>query len=177
MARIRSVHPGLFTDEAFASLSFASRIFLIGIWTECDDRGAFEWKPVGLKMRVLAADKVDVEPLLEELSKANIIKKFLHGGRQYGVVRNFCRFQRPKKPKYLHTIPQELLPYVGIGGRGGELDEDEAHSFPKKGEKPPQMKEGEERKKDPSQGKKDSEQTIKDTYAPPAARPNGRVPR
>jgi hypothetical protein len=33
MPRIRSVHPGLFTDEAFVTVSMAARVLLIGVWT------------------------------------------------------------------------------------------------------------------------------------------------
>jgi hypothetical protein len=48
MSRIRSVHPGLWTDEAFVELSFPARMLLMGIWTECDDGGAFVWRPLTL---------------------------------------------------------------------------------------------------------------------------------
>ncbi len=41
MARIRSIHPGLFTDEAFMALSLLARVVLPGLWTECDDQGVF----------------------------------------------------------------------------------------------------------------------------------------
>ena len=46
MARIRSVHPGLWTDEAFVSVSMTARLLAIGLWNQCDDQGAFEWKPI-----------------------------------------------------------------------------------------------------------------------------------
>jgi hypothetical protein len=112
MSRIRSVHPGLFTDEAFVSLSPIARVLLIGVWTECDDRGAFEWKPVTLKMKILPADNADVGKLLEELKAANAVRSYELAGRQYGAVRNFCRYQRPKKPKYIHPIDDEFDTYV-----------------------------------------------------------------
>jgi hypothetical protein len=32
MAHIRSVHPGLFIDDAFLELSMGARVLLIGIW-------------------------------------------------------------------------------------------------------------------------------------------------
>jgi hypothetical protein len=31
-----------------------ARLLLIGIWSEADDRGVFEWKPATLKMRLTA---------------------------------------------------------------------------------------------------------------------------
>jgi hypothetical protein len=113
MARIRSIHPGIFTDEAFASLSMGARVLLLGIWTEADDHGVFEWKPVTLKMRVMPVDNVNIPELLAECEGADVIKRFL-SEKSYGLVRNFCRYQRPKKPKYIHPIPPEFYTYAGL---------------------------------------------------------------
>lgn len=161
MARIRSLHPGFFTDEAIVSVSAFARLLLQGLWVEADDHGIFEWKPVTIKMRVLPVDNVDVGLLLSELSAAGLIREFADGARQYGAVRNFCRFQRPKKPKYIHPIRDEFRTYVASSGASGEPGEVEAGSssplaapegdpVPKKGELAPQMKEegGKERKKE-----------------------------
>ena len=112
MARIRSVHPGLFTDEAFVTCSPLARLLAIGIWTECDDQGAFEWKPITLKMRVLPADQTDVHALLDELIAGNIIARFTVDGHDYGVVRNFGKYQRPKKPQNKHPMPSEWRTYA-----------------------------------------------------------------
>lgn len=92
------MHPGLFTDESYVALSFPARTFLTGLWTECDDYGCFEWKPLRLKMRVLPADNIDIEELLSELESHHWIMRYESDGRAYGAVRNFCRFQRPQKP-------------------------------------------------------------------------------
>jgi hypothetical protein len=148
MARIRSIHPGLFTDEAFASLSDAAQIFLIGLWTECDDRGAFEWKPVTLRMRLRPVKDGSVEPLLAELQAVNIIRSYEHDGRQLGLVRNFCRFQRPKKPNSVHFIPHEFRTYVGLTESSSEPKQPEPIPIPQKGEIAPQMEDGGEEKEE-----------------------------
>jgi len=142
LARIRSVHPGLFTDEAFVTLSPFARLLLIGIWTECDDQGAFEWKPVTLKMRLLAVDNVDVPTLLAELERANTVKRYAAEGREYGAVRNFRKYQRPKKPNCVHPMPDELRTYVALTAVSTELDDDEDAPVPPKSEIPPQMEDG-----------------------------------
>jgi len=118
MARIRSVHPGLFTDEAFVSVSMAARILLIGLWTEADDGGVFEWKPVQIKMRLFPADAVDIPALLAELLAANIVMGFSLDGRSYGALRNFMVYQRPKSPKFVHASTPDVMEYVG-GNRHG----------------------------------------------------------
>lgn len=105
MARIRSVHPSLWTDEAFVSLSIPARLFFIGLWNEADDQGAFEWKPLTLKMRVLPADNVDVAELLSELEEGGRVTRYEVDGKSYGLVRNFTKFQRPKKPNSVHPLP------------------------------------------------------------------------
>ena len=117
MARIRSIHPGLFTDEAFVSLSMTTRVLYMGIWTECDDHGVFEWKPVTLKMRLMPVDNVSIQELLSEMEQSGSIKRF-QSGKGYGLVRNFCRYQRPKEPKYTHPIPPELFKFAGLNHDG-----------------------------------------------------------
>lgn len=141
MSRIRSVHPGLFTDEAFASCSPAAQILLIGVWTECDDNGIFEWKPVTLKMRIMPAHNVDVPALLEELDFHNIVKRFEIKGRWFGAVRNFTKYQRPKFPKSVHTITPDIRNYVGSTIAATEDEAVDGDPIPPNTEKRPQMKE------------------------------------
>lgn len=151
MARIRSVHPGLFTDEAFVGLTADAQIFLIGLWTEADDQGLFEWKPITLRMRLRPTKDGAIEPLLAELSSANCIRKVEVDGRQLGAIRNFRKYQKPKSPNALHTITDEIRIYVGLSPPISEIKPDEPDTIPRKGEKTPLMErrgeEEEERKK------------------------------
>lgn len=138
MARIRSIHPGLFTDESFVSCSPLARLLVLGLWTEADDQGVFEWKPVTLKMRLLPVDGADVPSLLGEIADNNIIKRFEANGKSYGAVRNFRKYQRPKAPSAVHPLPAELRSYVAISETAG----DEHAPFPPKAEITPQMEDG-----------------------------------
>lgn len=113
MARIRSIHPGLFTDDAIMEASLAARWLLMGILTECDDQGAFQWKPATLKARIMPNDSADVPALLEELVALNWLKSFEHEGSKFGVVRNFCKFQRPKKPNAVYFVPDQFRTFTG----------------------------------------------------------------
>lgn len=136
MARIRSLHPGWFTDEAVLSCSPLARILVLGLWTEADDKGVFEWKPVQLKVRILPVDAADAAALLDELAAVDLIRRFEVAGKAYGAVRNFRRWQRPKKPNSLHPIPDELHPYIGLTSENSEPVENQ---FRTGGEKSPQM--------------------------------------
>lgn len=154
MGRIRSIHPGLFTDETFVTLSHPCRWFYMGLLTECDDQGVFEWNGVKLKMRLAPADNdVAAGDLLDELGRADKVCRFEHDGRHYGAVRNFRRFQRPKKPHRAHPLPPELRTYVGLPATSSEPDpgikeggsepgDDKPPPVPQKGEKSPQMEDG-----------------------------------
>lgn len=153
MARIRSVHPGLFTDEAFVSLSDAAQIFFIGLWTEADDQGVFEWKPVTLRMRLRGAKDGSVETLLSELVDAQCICSYEIEGRKLGAIRNFRKFQKPKTPNATHLTTVTIRNWVGLPGDISETPPNSANPisetpprerppFPPKGEKSSLMEDG-----------------------------------
>lgn len=127
MARIRSVHPSLFTDEAWVSCSPLARILYIGLWTDADDQGLFEWKPLQIKMRLLPGDAAQAGGLLEELAGVDLIKCFDRGGRQFGAIKDFRKYQRPQKPNAVHDLPEGLREYVGM-----EDDDDPTDSLRKR---------------------------------------------
>jgi hypothetical protein len=121
MSRIRSIHPGQWTDEDFVECSFAARLLALGLRNEADDNGVFEWKPVGLKMRLFPADPVDMGKLFAELTSTNQIKSFEVDGRKYGAIRNFRVYQSPKSPTAVHPAPDIVLVYAGVNRAEGSL--------------------------------------------------------
>lgn len=146
MARIRSIHPGFFTDEDLVAVSMAARLLFLGLGVEADDKGIFEWKPLTIKMRVFPGDNLDVADLLTELEGVGAIRRYDQGGKSYGAIRNFRRFQKPKTPNDIHPAPPEILLFVGLVS---EIDGDNeaafppiGETFPPKGEKPIQMEDG-----------------------------------
>lgn len=120
MARIRSIHPGIFTDEAFMQASKDARVLIFGLWCEAWDDGVFEWKPLTLKARIFPVDNVDVPALLNELECLRVFKRFRVHGRDYAALRNFGRFQHPKKPNSSKVLPSELKEYVTPPKGNGE---------------------------------------------------------
>lgn len=151
MARIRSIHPGQWTDEDFVSLTFPARLLAIALRNEADDQGVFEWKPVGLKMRLLPADTVDVAALLSELEGAEVIKRYALDGREYGAIRNFGRYQTPRFPKAVHPITDEIRKYISSTEVITEVDGDETSKIQRSAEIAPLMeRRGEENKKEPN---------------------------
>ena len=145
MSRIRSIHPGLFTDEAFMQATPNARLLLIGIWTEAWDDGVFEKKPLTLKAKIFPADNVDVSELLTELEGLGFFQTFKIAGKSFGAVRNFRKFQRPKKPNSSGLLPDEFRNYVALSHDDTELVE---YQFGTSGEKSPQMEDGGWREED-----------------------------
>lgn len=165
MARIRSIHPGFFSDERLVTTSMAARVLFLGLGVEADDKGIFEWKPLTLKMRVLPADNLDVEALLSELEGADAIRKYEIAGRHYGAIRNFRKFQRPKTPNDIHPITDEIGNYVALTKPISEMETSEPAQFPQKvetlppkGEKSIQMEEGGDKRKE--EGGKESREAV-----------------
>lgn len=160
MSRIRSIHPGLWTDETFVSLSAYARLLFMGIWNECDDKGTFAWSPLQMKMRVLPADNVDAAALMVELEQADCVRCYEINGKKFGAVRNFAKFQRPKKPNDIHPATPEALCYAGHNSETmGDAPPPVPNQLPTGGEKSPQMEE------------------IKEEVIPPTPRKRGKGER
>lgn len=147
MARIRSVHPGQATDEDFLELSVEAKLATILIRCEADDNGVFEWKPKTLKARLFPADDVDMAAILSEMEANRQVTSYELEGRKYGVIRNFRRYQRPKKPNSVYPFPERFRKYAGFkdddAPTSDEPDDDNGapvhHQFGTVTEFPPQM--------------------------------------
>jgi hypothetical protein len=76
MARIRSIKPGFWTDSKIVRLSCWARLFYIGTWNfALCEKGHLPDDAFELKLQILPADNVDVEPILEELLIAGRIER------------------------------------------------------------------------------------------------------
>ncbi len=174
MSRIRSVHPGFFTDEDIVSVSMAARLLFIGLGVEADDKGIFEWKPLTLKMRVFPGDNIDVAPLLEELASVGKIRAYDLEGKRYGAISNFRKFQKPKTPNDIHPATPEILAFAANPVAVGEAIPPKEESFPQKGEIAPLMEEGGEDvdlEPDGSRASRDAPEVANDDHDDDRLRP------
>lgn len=105
MARIRSVHPGQWTAGDFLECSPLARLLALALRNFADDHGIFRWKPKTHKAECLPADNCDIDQLLAELITNGQVKRYSIEGKEYGLIVDFTQWQRPKKPKYVHPIP------------------------------------------------------------------------
>lgn len=120
MARIRSIHPGLFTDELYMSLSMPAKAVWPGLWTEADDHGVFEWKPLSLKARLMPCESIDMAAILAEFVEKGLTINFEEGGKSYGAIKGFCKWQRPKSPTYRFPLPEIAALFVDESARHSE---------------------------------------------------------
>jgi len=152
MARIRSIHPGFFTDEELVCVSMAARLLFLGLGVEADDKGVFEWKPLTIKMKIFPADNLDVDGLLSELIHASAVRRYEVDGRSFGAIRNFRKFQRPKTPNDIHPATPEIRNYVGLEV---SVSETLPQSGGKLSEIAPQMEDGGDKMEEVKEEKKE----------------------
>jgi hypothetical protein len=89
MRRTRLIRPEFFDDETIASLPVATRLFYIGLWTFCDDRGYFDRRPTVIAAAIFPYDGQarrlkQTEAALHQLEDAGRVK-WLECGR-HGIV-------------------------------------------------------------------------------------------
>lgn len=96
MARIRSLKPEFWTDGNIVRLSFPARLLFQGSWNfALCDQGHLPDDALGLKLKVLPADDVDAEALLEEIiSNGRIVRKQTPDGRSYLHIRRLSDHQK-----------------------------------------------------------------------------------
>lgn len=104
MARIRTIKPEFWTDDALTECSLSARLLFIGTWNFADDFGNLDRSAKQIKARVFPLDNVDCEPLLRELLAQKLLVEYEVDGKKFLHIRGFTKHQvinRPSKP----TVP------------------------------------------------------------------------
>jgi len=97
MARIRTIKPEFFEDEALAKLTAHERLLFIGTWLLADKNGVLEYRPEWIKAKVFPyenGETVDVSRMLPRLVSGGYLVRYRVDGREYLAVRNFSKHQR-----------------------------------------------------------------------------------
>lgn len=93
MARLRTVKPGLFTNDLLAEIAPLGRLLFIGLWCIADREGRLEDRPRRIKAEVLPYDEADVDTLLNDLHARNFIIRYEADGNRYIQVVNWQQWQ------------------------------------------------------------------------------------
>lgn len=106
MARIRSIKPDFFLDEAVAELQPMARLLFIGLWTLADRDGRLEDRPKRIKASLFPYDSADVEPLLGDLDAAGLIVRYEAEGVACIAIPGFEKHQRPHPKETSFGLPR-----------------------------------------------------------------------
>ena len=135
MARIRSIKPDFWTDGKVIGLDPWARLLFIGMWNfALCDAGHLPDDPLGLKLKVLPADPVDPDKLVDDIVSTGMVARLtLPDGRVFLHVRRLSEHQKvdgrwtPRCPVCSHEAspnPTETR------GSFGELPETHPSSTP-----------------------------------------------
>lgn len=109
MSRIRTVKPELFKHEglfaAEAATKLPLRLAFIGLFTCCDKKGCFKWRPLRLKVDILPYDEVDADQIFDALLKHGFIKKYQYQGEWYGYIPTWSKHQCVNHREATSDIP------------------------------------------------------------------------
>ena len=89
MARARNIKPGFYKNEDLAECSVFARLMFPGLWMLADREGRLEDRQKRIKAELFPFDSVEVGPLLDELEKYGLIKRYEQNGIRVIQVVNF----------------------------------------------------------------------------------------
>ena len=141
MARIRTIKPEFWRDEALSSISSEACLLAIGLLNHCDDEGYFNANPKLVESDVFPLRKLSntTTVALRELSDIGYIRVFEGAdGKTYGHIVNFEKHQvinkkTPSKIKGLEKLLEDYgsttvgLP-TGKERKGKEMEHKDAYA-------------------------------------------------
>lgn len=97
MARIRTIKPEAFLNEDLWDLAEDTGLPVfqayVGLWTQADRQGRFEWKPRRLKAAILPYWDDDFSRVLDALTTRGFLVRYACQGREFGAIPTFTKHQ------------------------------------------------------------------------------------
>lgn len=103
--RARNIKPGFFVNSQLAKCEAFARLLFTGLWCAADRDGKLKDDPLGIKMKILPADNVDCDSLLQQLHDSGLIVRYEVNGEKYILIKEFSRHQKPHAKEVASTIP------------------------------------------------------------------------
>lgn len=117
--RARNIKPGFFTNECVADCDPLARLLFQGLWCFADREGRFEWRPKKIKAEILPYDNCQIEKLLAQLQKHQLIISYSVNGNDYAFIPNFKKHQKPHPREAASTLPSP---------KGAKPGQDQGHA-------------------------------------------------
>jgi len=110
MPRKRFVNPEFFTHgelyDAEVATGLPLRLAYAGLWTACDRRGMFWWKPREMKLHIMPYDSVDFDAILWALEAHGFVEAYVVDGKRLGRIPSFDRWQSFHKNEVPSDVPE-----------------------------------------------------------------------
>ncbi len=110
MARFRTIKPEFWTSEQVMECSTNVRLLFLGTWNFCDDEGRHPWAPRQLKALIFPSDDftvAEIEAMLNQLAKVDLIRKYTVEGRSYFYVTGWKHQKIDKRQPAKFPAPVE----------------------------------------------------------------------
>lgn len=116
MARIRYIKPTIGTDEDLATVSIPARYLFAILPTLCDREGRMEDSAKVIKLSTFPWDDIDVESLLLELARHQIVRYSVAGKRFLQII-GFIKHQRPHPGEEKSKIQSPPTRKIKLNGK------------------------------------------------------------
>jgi len=118
MARIRTIKPEFFRHEELQGLGTDVMLVFAGLWTQCDSKGRFKWRPRQLKLDILPFIDFDMEGILGKLESSGFVTRYEVDGKKYGFIPTFRIHQRitGKEAADGEKYPEPIVTQQGNNG-------------------------------------------------------------
>lgn len=121
MARIRTIKPEFWDDEAVGILSVGARLLYIGTWNLADDEGRLRWTPEYVGSALFMYDNLSREEIARwmlELERLVFVVPYSGGktGQKLAWIPQFLKHQRINRPtpSKLPEPPKEIPPVLEV---------------------------------------------------------------
>lgn len=108
--RIRTIKPEAFLHEGLWDLheetGFPIFQAFVGLWTQADREGRFEWRPRRLKAAILPYWDGTFAKVLDALEGAGFVESYEVDGKRFGWIPTFTRHQVINKREAASTLPE-----------------------------------------------------------------------
>jgi len=127
MARIRTIKPEFFRHEELQGLGTDAMLVFAGLWTQCDSKGRFKWRPRQLKLDILPFIDFDMEGILGKLESSGFVTRYEVDGKKYGFIPTFRTHQRitGKEASDGEKYPEPIVTQPGNDGERQDVQEKE----------------------------------------------------
>lgn len=118
MARIRTIKPEFWTDEAVMLCKPLTRLFFIGMWNQADDYGRLDYALMTLKARIFPNDQLEIDALkamVDELCSNDLLLVYSANGKNYIQItgwhnQKIDKRQVSKIPAPFDDVTQQIPP-------------------------------------------------------------------